>query len=341
MHYCSCKDTFNITMRKNLPILLTLLLTYNILYSCTFLRSIPYHATNKMVLLSVRKSPFAAEPNIDLLRKVRNKKLGRTSGDKITNMKSLLKQYPTFLVGNFQPIRNKMNQLCWNVNHNQCFRSCCEMCFKEPWLISNITEQHIRLDGYKLSRSDTTFKADEKKGEGVCIFKNNKWYSFQNSVLKYKTHSPNSEELTVSVKPYCLPRESSKYNVYVVHVYIPPSASTHIAAERSSTPMSNTKRESSDTLKIVIGDCNKIDNGNYFTSFHELFACPKLFLLYCKALAQLGRSDQNLVRFLPSYWLIAQRKPASERGADLDSRLLGNLPCFPDSYRLLSVYKHI
>ena len=101
------------------------------------------------------------------------------------------------------------------------------MAFCETWLDSTRPDDDIILDGFTVYHSDRTKESGKTRGGGLCIYINNRWFS------KVKLHttlcSPNLELLTLSVRPFYLPREFS--NIVLRCVYVPPSADALAAAD--------------------------------------------------------------------------------------------------------------
>ena len=95
-----------------------------------------------------------------------------------------------------------------------------------------VCDSHVNMEGFSLFRSDRTKDSGKKNGGGVCLFVNEKWCHRNNMSLKHKVCTPNVELLTVSVRPYYIPREFS--HVFVSTVYMPPSANAKGAANSVS-----------------------------------------------------------------------------------------------------------
>ena len=111
------------------------------------------------------------------------------------------------------------------------------------------------LDGFKLIRGDRILEdAGKKSGGGVCVYVNEQWCHPNNAVLKRHAGSPNLEILTVSLRPYYLPREFS----HVIHstIYIPDRKVAKHGEDELFSAIQDVERQSPDALHIIDGDFN-------------------------------------------------------------------------------------
>ncbi|KAJ8032582.1 hypothetical protein HOLleu_26142 [Holothuria leucospilota] len=169
-------------------------------------------------------------------------------------------------MGNVQSLRNKTDEILANVRYLQEFRDISLMSFTETWLNDNITNEHVNIDGFKLLRGDRNLDlAEEQKGGGVCLYVKNRWCHPNNTVLRSHSCSPNIEILTVSMRPYCLPREFS----HVIHltVYIPNRNIAKMAAEELSLAVKDIEIAHPYAFIVIDGDFKHTTlrkNGAYY-----------------------------------------------------------------------------
>ena len=135
--------------------------------------------------------------------------------------------------------------------------------------------------------------------------------------LKRHACSPNLEILTVSLRPYYLPREFS----HVIHstIYIPDRKVAKHGEDELFSAIQDIERQSPDALHIIDGDFNHGSLKRCNSRYYQHVNCntrgnARLDLCYsnvkdaytCKALPKLGDSDHNLVLLSPKYRPIVQ-----------------------------------
>ena len=127
---------------------------------------------------------------------------------------------PSVVFANVQSLYNKIDELHAKCRYDNVYREACVMAFCETWLDSTRPDDDIILDGFTVYRSDRTKESGKTRGGGLCIYINNRWCS--NVKIHTTLCSPNLELLTLSVRPFYLPREFS--NIVLCCVYVPPRA---------------------------------------------------------------------------------------------------------------------
>lgn len=70
--------------------------------------------------------------------------------------------------------------------------------------------------------ADRSKSSGKRKGDGLVVFINSRWYQPGHVTVKQQICNPDIELLVVSLRPYYLPRQFS--HVFAVTVYIPPNA---------------------------------------------------------------------------------------------------------------------
>ncbi|KAJ8040523.1 hypothetical protein HOLleu_14838 [Holothuria leucospilota] len=159
--------------------------------------------------------------NMSLPKAMRRCKRGKPGGVRRRNRNRKSRPYlPHIIMGNVQSLVNKIDELSANTRFLSDFRNANIMSFTETWLTNNHFDAPFELDGFKLIRGDRSLEDTGKKsGGGVCVYVNHRWCHPSNVFIKKFSCTPNLEMLTVSIRPYYLPREFS----HILHctIYIP------------------------------------------------------------------------------------------------------------------------
>ena len=232
---------------------------------------------------------------------------------------------PSIIIGNVQSINNKMDELWALADSDPCFKTCSLIALTETWLSDKIGEDHVMIDGFRLFRWDRDRKKTGKcKGGGVCVYVNSKWCHPHNCHAKQSYTDKNIELLTVSARPYYLPREFT--HVLITTVYMPTDSNYTEATDSLLHYTNELETDFPDTLRIICGDFNKCKAQKAMKGYHQHVTCPTrgqntLDLLFtnvknshsCKRLCALGRSDHNLIYLHPEYRPLTQREPPVEK----------------------------
>lgn len=102
------------------------------------------------------------------------------------------------------------------------------MIFTGTWFQEDFPDQLTQIQGFtnvRLNRDDSLGK---RRGGEVCVYIKDSWCT--NYAVKDKVCSPNVELLSLSLRPFYLPRYYGK--IFVCVVYIPPSGNAAKAASR-------------------------------------------------------------------------------------------------------------
>ena len=174
-------------------------------------------------------------------------------------------------------MHNKMDELEACVRFNSEYRESAVIDLSETWLDENATDTEINLPGFICIRGDRTSASGKRHGGGVCLFINQRWCN--NATASAQVCLPDIEFLTVSARPFYLPREFPK--IYLCMVYCHPKAN--------------------------------VDNA-CLPNFHQFVNVPTrkdrtLYLCYCnvteayrvRRLPPLGSSDHCMLKLLPLY----------------------------------------
>ena len=116
---------------------------------------------------------------------------------------------PMMTCGNVQSLRNKIDELTALARFNYTYRESSLICLTETWLQEKDPDSVYNLNGFTLFRGDRSSEESGKsQGGGVCVYVNNRW----SKDMKIYGHycDCNIEYLSLSIRPYYLPREFTK-----------------------------------------------------------------------------------------------------------------------------------
>ena len=261
--------------------------------------------------------------NLDNIpREIRRRKRGRAGGVRKRLHSRKCKPFlPSLIMGNVQSVRNKHDELAANVRFMQDYKNVSIMSFSESWLKeTRDLNEHVAINGFKLLRGDRILEnTDKVSGGGVCVYINEQWCHPNNAVLKRHSCSSNLEILTVSLRPYYLPREFS----HVIHstIYIPDKKVTKQGEDELFSIIQDIERQSPNALHIIDGDFNHGSLKRCTSRYYQHVNCntrgdARLDLCYsnvkdaykCRPLPQLGRSDHDMLLLSPKYRPLVQRQ---------------------------------
>ncbi|GAA6075769.1 piezo-type mechanosensitive ion channel component 1-like, partial [Tachysurus ichikawai] len=227
---------------------------------------------------------------------------------------------PSILLANVCSLDNKLDYIRLERSTRREIRNCCVFVFTETWLSDRVPDTAIQLDGLTSFRADRNAALCGKThGGGVCVYINTEWC--KNSVLVSTYCSSSVEFVTVRCRPFYLPREFT--TVYIVGVYIPPSANAKEVLSELYGAISDLQNVHPDGLFIVAGDFNHANLKSVLPKFHQHvdFATRgenTLDLVYtnipsayrAEPRPHLGYSDHITVMLIPAYRpLVRRSKP--------------------------------
>ena len=155
--------------------------------------------------------------------------------------------------------------------------------------------------------------------------------------------TPNVELLTLSVRPFYLPREFP--TIVLSCVYVPPDANPRAAAETIASHTQPMQSRYPDAPVFIMGDFNKCRLSDVLPSFHQYVDVPTrnlktIDLCYgtidaaysARAHPALGRADHNVISLTPAYRQALKRsKPVRVQvrqwTAESVARLQGSFAC--------------
>ena len=142
------------------------------------------------------------------------------------------------------------------------------------------------------------------------MFINENWC--RNYKVRKKTCNQNLELLSVSFRPFYLPREFNRIDVFLV--YIPPDANAPAAAQEVADIVHAMETASPDSPKIILGDFNHCPLEDVLPNYDQCVQSPTrgdrvLDRCYCsvkdsyKSLVRcpLGNSDHSTVHLMSKY----------------------------------------
>ena len=176
--------------------------------------------------ISRHRSPGNDRENV-----CKERKRGRRGGVRLRLKRQRLRRIPlpSIILANVQSLRNKTDELQANSNYLHEYRNACIMAFSETWLSSRDSDADLSISGFgapvRLDRdAESTGKS---QGGGVCVYINQRWCS--NITVRESICTADIELLSISVRPFYLPREFPQ--IFVTVVYIHPKANTQTAAD--------------------------------------------------------------------------------------------------------------
>ena len=166
---------------------------------------------------------------------------------------------PTILLSNAQSIRNKIDELeSWAKFEREIGESCL-LAFTETWLNDSDRDEDLTLTGFgspiRLDRSPET--TGKSRGGGVCFYVNKRYC---NTVkIRERICTADLELLSISLRPFYLPREFQQ--LFYTVVYIHPRANASAAAQLIADTTHKLDEICPDAPKFILGDFNKCDLG--------------------------------------------------------------------------------
>ncbi len=264
------------------------------------------------VLLLHRSSLLCnIKPDVVLPPELRPRKRGRRGGIRSRIRKRPFKPpLPSIILSNVRSLRNKMDLLHARCRLERAFRDICIIALSETWLDQSVSDVEVSLDNFTIIRADRTEQSGKTRGGGVCLYINNSWCN--NIKVHHKSCTADLEILTVSLRPYYLPRE---FPVVVVScVYVAPSANINTAAELIAGDANDKLARYPGAPLFILGDFNNCKLDCVLPSFQQYVDIPTrraniLDMCYgnvadafrARSYSPLGAADHNIISLLPLY----------------------------------------
>lgn len=232
---------------------------------------------------------------------------------------------PSVLLSNVQSIRNKMDELEAHAKFKKESKETCLLAFTETWLSESDLDSDVYLSGFgcpvRLDRSRET--TGKKRGGGVCFYVNQRYC---NSVtIRERICTTDIELLSISLRPYYLPREFQQ--LFFTLVYIHPRADASAAAQLIADVTLKLDSICPDAPKFILGDFNHCVLSKTLRHYEQYVKCPTtqkntaLDLCYgsvngaykAHLLPSFGASYHNSVYLTPVYKPSFRRMEREER----------------------------
>lgn len=227
---------------------------------------------------------------------------------------------PTITFGNVRSIRNKIDELSAYCKYTHEYRDSALIVLTETWLQDQDADSTVNVDGFKLVRSDRR-SVEKEKGGGVAVYVNDRWCS--QVTVKESQCVKDIEYLVVSCRPFYLPREFGKVDLFIV--YIPPDADESVAAETLENCINKYENECPVSVKIILGDFNHCDFQEKVPTYVQTVKCPTrgnrtLDKLFCNVKESyrvlkrppLGNGDHNMLFCVPVYKQVLKREKCEQ-----------------------------
>lgn len=109
----------------------------------------------------------------------------------------------------------------------------------------------------------------KKRGGGVCVYINDSWC--RNFAIRDSICNPDLELLSITLRPYCLPREFT--NTFICAVYIPPSGNINRAASQITDCVHRHLQNKPDAPLLILGNFNQFGLKRSLPGFFQYVKC--------------------------------------------------------------------
>ena len=189
------------------------------------------------------------------------------------------------------------------------------VCITETWLSDSCPDSCVDLDDFSVFPLTSPLTPERREAVVcVCARINSKCCNNNNIHVTDRTCTPYTEVLSLSIRPYYLPRDFPKINLNVVYVYIPPQANARQAEDDITSLVHDQLNKSPDSIVLITGDFNHCTLGTPLPTLYQCVTCPTrnnktLDVCYgnvkdgykSSALLPLGDSDHSMVHLIPKY----------------------------------------
>ena len=171
-------------------------------------------------LLELRTSHVPPEERPRVPPEIQKRTRGSRAGVRRREKKRRFKpSVPSIIMGNVRSLLPKADELAALVRTQRVYRESSVLVFTETWLTGLTEDSLVSLDGFHLVRADRTADTGKRRGGGVAVFVNTRWCHPGHVHVKEQQCTRDVELLAVSMRPYYIPRELSRY--YYSSVYSP------------------------------------------------------------------------------------------------------------------------
>ena len=282
------------------------------------------------------------KPAVDLPSELKPRKRGKRGGIRSrVRRRPFRPPLPTVIMANVRSLRNTMDLLHARSRYQKTFKDVCIIALSETWLDESVPDSEVSLDNFTIIRADRTRDSGKRRCGGVCLYINDRWCN--NIKVHRKMCTPNLELLTVSLRPFYLPREFP--TVVISCVYVVPEANINIAAEMIAEDANAMLAKYPGAPLFILGDFNSCRLDRVLPSLQQYVDIPTrrgniLDLCYgnvsdafrASSHPPLGRADHNIICLLPLYRQELKRHKPQRHSAlqwteDAITQLQGSLAC--------------
>ena len=190
------------------------------------------------------------------LARIKKRKRGRKGGVKERARRRRRRPVlPVLVTGNARSLNNKIDELDACTKYMHEYRDASLLAFSESWFKSDTPDSAVSLDNFHLVRGDRDPSiCCKSRGGGVCVYVNEKYCHPSNVKVMKKQCLHEIEILSVSLRPFYLPREFPKVITNIV--YIPDKSNAADALAELTDVLNSQLTSSPDSVIITTGDFN-------------------------------------------------------------------------------------
>lgn len=178
---------------------------------------------------------------------------------------------PSVFLSNAQSLRRNIDELESLVKLRPEIKECCLLGITETWLNESDLDNDMALTGFgcpiRLDRSrETTGKS---RGGGVCFYVNQRYYKIIH--VREKICTPDIELLTISLRPFYIPREFPQ--LFFTLMYCHPRANAIAATQVIMDLSQRLDTICSDAPKFYMGDMNHVRLDKVLRTYDQYVTC--------------------------------------------------------------------
>lgn len=168
-------------------------------------------------------------------------------------------------------LRNKLDELEAWATVRQEIKNACLLFFTESWLNDADQDEDLSLSAFgTLLRLDRNREITNKmRGGGVCCYINKRYC--QTVVVRERICTPDIELLSISLRPFYLPREFQQ--LFFTVVYVHPRADAAAAAQLICDVTHRLDTICPDAPKFILGDFNHCRLDDTFKTYEQYVTC--------------------------------------------------------------------
>lgn len=195
---------------------------------------------------------------------------------------------------------------------------------RRPGFKEQDPQSELEIDGvrvpFRLFRDPAV--TGKSLGRGVCLYVNKNWC--KTVIVRETLCTKDIELLSVSLRPFYLPREFTQ--LFITVVYVHPKANADVATQAMLKTVQRLQGLAPDAPHFIMGDFNNCKPSKSLCNFYQYVTCPARHAKYLdlcfgsvtgayKSLsrAPLGMSDHNMVYLVPSDKSVLKRNKPERR----------------------------